>query len=557
MSDIVQQIKDSIDIAEYVGKSVKLEKRGQNFFGLCPFHNEKTPSFSVNDTMQRYKCFGCGAFGDIFNFVQEYQKVDFAEALEILAQEAGIDIKDVKFSDKTSQLKKEMYVLYSRVTNYYHKTLLSTSGKKAMSYLLVRGMCKDSIIKFQIGYAPNKKNFLIQQLLNKYGKEFIQNSGLLKPDKMEDKFVNRIMFPIFDARGRSIGFTARVFEQNDERPKYLNSPETLIFQKRKILFGLYHGSKAISNSNNAILLEGTTDVISNHQVGICNVLAPLGTSLTTEQLNTLKKYTNVVTFAFDNDRAGQMALIRGSNLAHEIGFAVKAVKIPIGKDSDETIRKDPKLWKEAVEDAVPVISYIIESIGVSSLNEKKKALEIVVPMLKKISDIVLRDSYVNFIANKFSISEKSIYQLIDESTENIPKGVIEKLVKKDKFTSINERYYLALIVQNKQFQLPKYLLKDKYIENLEYRSIYNIMQESEFDIDLIVSNLSDTQKQKFDNIFLYTLPTEDLEVLRKDIERLIYQFKIRYIKDKIDFYSRSNNETKLNYWIDKLGNLQN
>lgn len=557
MSDIVQQIKDSIDIEEYIGKFVKLEKRGQNSFGLCPFHGEKTPSFSVNDAMQRYKCFGCGASGDIFNFVQEYQKVDFAEAIEILAQEAGIDTKDIHFKDKGSQNKKDLYELYSRATSYYHKALFSPIGEKALQYLIDRKITKESIINFKIGFAPNQKNFITKHILNKYGKEFASKCGLLKPDKIEDKFVNRVLFPIFDTRGRPIAFTARVFEQGDERPKYLNSPETDIFQKRKVLFGLYQGNKSIIDSNNAILLEGTTDVISNHQIGLKNVLAPLGTSLTSEQLLSLKKYTNVVTFAFDNDRAGQLALIRGSNLAHEAGFAVKAVKIPAGKDSDEAIRNDPKLWKEAVNKAIPVISYIIHSVGVSSLNEKKKALEIVIPMLRKINDIVLRDSYVNIISNMFSISEKTIYQLIDETQKTNTRNYIEKIIKKNEITSINELYYLALIFQNPQFQIRKYLLKDKYFEKEDYKKVYNIALEMKFAVEVISKELPSEFKHAFDEICLYTLPTDDIEILRKDVERLKYQFRIRYIKGKIEFYSKKNDEQKLNYWIDKLGNLQN
>lgn len=557
MSDIVQQIKDSIDITEYIGRSVKLERRGQNHFGLCPFHSEKTPSFSVSETMQRYKCFGCGVTGDIFNFVQEYQKVDFPEALEILAQEAGIDIKDIKFSDKTSQIKKEIFDLYLRVTSYYHKTLLSNIGKNALVYLHNRGMTDKSIVKFQVGYAPNQRNFLIKQLLPKYKKELIIESGLLKPEKLEDKFVNRIMFPIFDARGRPIAFTARVFEQKDDRPKYLNTPETPIFQKRKVLFGLFHGSKSIIDSNNAILLEGTTDVISNHQVGIENVLAPLGTSLTSEQLVSLKKYTNIVTFAFDNDRAGQLALIRGSNLAHEAGFAVKAIKIPIGKDSDETIRKDPKLWKEAIKNATPVISYIINSIGVATLSEKKKALQIIIPMLKKISDIVLRDSYVNTIANTFSISEKTVYQLLDESDQVNKKIDIDKIIKKNEYVSINELYYLALLFQNKQFQGKKFLLNDKYFENNEYKGVYKIGIEAKFDVKVLQKSVSSELSKKLDEVLLYTLPSDDFDVLTKDIERLMYGFKIRYIKNKIEFHTRNNNEIKVKFWLKKLGNLQN
>lgn len=557
MSDVVQQIKDSIDIEEYIGKFVKLEKRGQNSFGLCPFHGEKTPSFSVNEAMQRYKCFGCGVSGDIFNFVQEYQKVDFAEAIEILAQEAGIDIKDIRFKDKGSQNKKDLYELYSRATSYYHKALFSSIGEKALNYLLSRGITKESIIYFKIGFAPYQRNFITKHILNKYGKDFALKCGLLKPDKLEDKFVNRILFPIFDTRGRPIAFTARVFEQGDERPKYLNSPETDIFQKRKILFGLYHANKSIIDSNNAILLEGTTDVISNHQIGIKNVLAPLGTSLTSEQLLSLKRYTNVVTFAFDNDRAGQLALIRGSNLAHEAGFAVKAIKIPVGKDSDEAIRKDPDLWKKSVDNAIPVISYIIHSVGASSLSEKKKALEIIIPMLRKISDIVLRDSYVNIICNMFSISEKSVYQLIDETQEPNMSNSIEKIIKKNEITSINELYYLALVFQNSRFQVSKYLLKDKYFENDDYKKVYNIALKVKFVIDDIVRMIPNESKQVLDEICLYTLPSDDMEVLRKDVERLKYQFRIRYIKGKIELYSKRNDEKKLQYWIDKLGNLQN
>ena len=557
MSDIVQQIKDSIDVVEYIGRSVKLERRGQNHFGLCPFHSEKTPSFSVSETMQRYKCFGCGASGDIFNFVQEYQKVDFPEALEILAQEAGIDIKDIKFSDKAAQVKKDIFNLYLRVTAYYHKTLLSPIGKNALNYLHNRGMIDNSIEKFQIGYAPNQRNFLIKQLLPKYKKELIIESGLLKPERMEDKFVNRIMFPIFDTRGRPIAFTARVFEPKDDRPKYLNTPETPIFQKRKVLFGLFHGSKAIIDSNNAILLEGTTDVISNHQIGVENVLAPLGTSLTTEQLTSLKKYTNIVTFAFDNDRAGQLALIRGSNLAHEAGFAVKAIKIPIGKDSDETIRKDPKLWKEAIKNATPVISYIINSIGVATLSEKKKALQIIIPMLRKITDIVLRDSYVNTIANTFSISDKTVYQLLDENDQENKKIDIDKIIKKNEYVSINELYYLALLFQNQQFQSKKYLLRDKYFENNEYKEVYKASIEAKFDIKVLQKSVPTKLAKKLDEIFLYTLPSDDLEVLKKDMERLIYGFKIRYIKNKIEFFSRKGNEKKVKFWLKKLGNLQN
>jgi DNA primase catalytic core len=344
----ILEIKTRLDVVTVLSQYMELKRAGKTWMGLCPFHNERTPSFHVNPQLGIYKCFGCGKTGDIFTFVQDYEHVDFVEALEKLAQQAGITLtrsRDDAHS-KEMQGQRKMHELVDKF--FQHLLLTHPVGKEANSYAFEkRGLTQESIEKYHIGYAP-KAGFEMIKFLAKRGFSLKEayTAGLVN-EKQKDKFTDRLMFGISDTSGRIVGFSGRVIRSDDERPKYLNSPETLIFKKRLILFGFFQAKQAIAQADMAIMCEGQLDVISAAQAGVQNIIAPLGTGLTDTQLLLVKRLTPNITFAFDNDAAGKKSLLRGVEMALSLGMHPFILTIPSQfKDIDELVKADPELWKQ-------------------------------------------------------------------------------------------------------------------------------------------------------------------------------------------------------------------
>ncbi|MBN1374182.1 DNA primase [Candidatus Dojkabacteria bacterium] len=526
--DIANQIKESIDIVDYIGRIVPLTQRGRNYFGLCPFHSEKTPSFSVNPDMQIFKCFGCGESGDLISFVQKYQHVDFPEALEILAPEAGVDISKFKYSDPEASSKKKLYDLYFRVADFYHKVLLSKHGIKAQKYLADRGFSKTVWKNFNIGYAPKENNFLTSRLKEKYTSKEILESGLTKPGQLSDKFYDRVIFPLKDTRGRVVGFSARIIDRFDKRPKYLNSPETPIFKKRDNLFGLYEASQSIIKKDFVLLVEGQTDVISSHSTGVKNIVAPLGTSLTENQLLSIKKYTDNLYVAFDSDLAGQKALIRTADIAHKKGFSVSAVNIPYGKDIDECIKKDPKLYISAIKSAKNVIEYLLNKLPTETIAQKKRVLSLLVKLITGVTDPVTKRSYIDTVSDFFELTSETIENLTKSTLKEDFTETINEVVHKNKGIMEREKYYLAILIQVKTLRKKSNFVKPSSLQTPVLQKIL---------AHIVKAGIKTTPPEKLESTWkllkVYLLPSDDLTILEADLKRLVKEIKIRKIQSQI------------------------
>ncbi len=345
--DTIQLIHSRIDIIDVIGSFVKLKKRGVNYLGLCPFHNEKTPSFTVSPSKEIFKCFGCGKSGNTISFLMEHEKYSYVEALRWLANRYNIEVEETEASPELKQqhqVVESLYIINDFAQKFFTEQLFETDDGQdvALSYLKQRGFNEATIKKFQLGYAPNTRNaFAKEALLKQYNPELLQKSGLLvqRNEQLADNYRDRIVFPVHNNSGKVIGFGARLIKSNDKAPKYINTPENELYSKSKILYGSYFARNAIDKADECLLVEGYTDVLSLHQAGIENVVASGGTSLTLDQLRLIKKFTKNLTIIYDGDEAGVKAALRGLDMAFEESLNVKLVLVPDNEDPDSYLQK--------------------------------------------------------------------------------------------------------------------------------------------------------------------------------------------------------------------------
>jgi DNA primase len=343
----IQQITSRIDIVEIVGEFVKLKKRGANYLGNCPFHNEKSPSFTVSPSKEIYKCFGCGKSGNTIGFLMEHEKYSYVEALKWLAVRYNVQVEETEVSEQVKQqqqIAESLYAINNFSQKHLSKNLFETEEGRtaALSYLQYRGFREEIIRKFQLGYNLESRDDLVRTLLNnQFSIDNIQKTGLavVRNDMPVDNYRGRIIFPVHNNTGKIIGFGARIIKNNDKAPKYINTPENELYVKSKILYGTYFARQAIDKFNECLLVEGYTDVVSLHQAGIENVVASGGTSLTSDQLRLIKKHTSNLTIIYDGDSAGVKAALRGLDMALEEGLYVKLVLIPDNEDPDSYVNK--------------------------------------------------------------------------------------------------------------------------------------------------------------------------------------------------------------------------
>lgn len=419
----IDEIKQKLDIVQVGQKYLRDMKRsGPNYFALCPFHNEKTPSFSINQDLQIFKCFGCGESGDVISFIQKIEGVDFPKALEMAADMAGVvlrnDFQPSPRNEKLNVEKQKLLEANKLAMQYYNYVLLKhDKGKEARDYCNRRKITKKVIKGFEIGYAPegysNLKNFLIKK---GFDQKDLVNWGLLvnKRGKTYDKFRDRLMFPIFDNNGDVVGFSGRQLKKTDYGPKYLNSPETLVYKKKETLYGLFQAKNDIRKRNFAILVEGNVDILSSHRVGIENIVCPLGTALTVEQCKLLKRYADTVYFALDTDEAGERALIRGLQITQEVGLEVFVLDIEDFQDSDELIMKDPEKWKKVVSNPKDVLDYLITKFegqfDTSTAKGKISFLDKIAPFVNEIRDDIVKQAYCHKIAAIAGVEEGQVQE---------------------------------------------------------------------------------------------------------------------------------------------------
>jgi len=420
--NIVDDIKSRCNIVDVIGRHVALKKAGSNYKGICPFHNEKTPSFVVSETKQIFTCFGCGAAGDVIEFVQRYHNLDFPGAIEKLAGEYGIEIKSSSFRGE-----RERAVLYeiNREAAAYFYRAFTKAPNAGFEYMKKRGIEPATLRKFGIGYADGEWDSLYQYFMEKgTDQKTLLELGLISYSngKYYDKYRDRVIFPIINTRGKVIGFGGRAL--GDGTPKYLNSSESPVFLKKNNLYGLNLTRQDINKENQVILVEGYMDVISLYQHGVRNVSASLGTALTESQVDMLKRYTKNVILAYDSDQAGQAAALRGMDILHKKGCKVKVLQIPDGKDPDEFIKKNGKdEFLQLVQNAMPFADYKIhllkQRLDLSTTEGSVEFLQETAKVLKELSPVEA-DIYIKKIARETKISEGAIRLEINgnNNTEN-------------------------------------------------------------------------------------------------------------------------------------------
>ncbi|GAA0543078.1 DNA primase [Chitinophaga japonensis] len=426
----IQQIVSRIDIVEIVGSFVKLKKRGANYLGLCPFHNEKTPSFTVTPSKEIYKCFGCGAGGDAIRFLMEHEKYSYVEALRWLAQKYNVEIEETEVSAEAKQqqlLADSLYIINGFAREYFSHTLLETEEGQnvGLSYFEERGFTRETVQKFQLGYCSNERDAFARTALEKgYNLEYLQKTGLvtIRNEQPADNYRGRVIFPIHNQSGKVLGFGARILVKNDRAPKYINSPENEIYVKSKVLYGTYFARHAIDKLNECLLVEGYTDVISLHQAGVENVVASSGTSLTTDQLRLIKRYTNNLTILYDGDSAGVKAALRGLDMAVEEGLNVKLVLLPDKEDPDSYVQKiGANAFRQFIADnrqdfVLFKLQISMQEMGNDSTRKSQLVNEIAetISKIDKVEDFTRQQDYIRQCSQLLKIDEQGLVMLVNK-----------------------------------------------------------------------------------------------------------------------------------------------
>lgn len=457
--DDLEQIKQKINIVDLVQEYLPLKKAGINYKAPCPFHNEKTPSFMVSAERGIFHCFGCGKGGDVFKFIMEKEGWEFTEALDYLAKKAGITLKRKKSTD--SDKKGKLFEANEKAAQFFNYILTSHPlGKNALLYLKKRGLTDETIKELNLGYAPNSWESLTSFLKKKgFTKEVLVEAGLTVDSQRGgyDRFRGRITFPLIDVKNQIRGFSGRILDSGE--PKYLNTPQTLIFNKGEMLFGLNLSKGHIREAGAAILTEGEMDMILSYQAGVKNVVASKGTALTIDQIDLLKKYTDTLILCFDMDTAGDSASRRGIEIAENAGMTIKVVNIPDGKDPAELVLKDPDLWKKAVEESISIYDYYLLSVqkryNLKDPDSKKRIAAELLPIWSKISDSMIFEHFLQKLAALLGTSDEVLRKAINKQTtestlpsfEVLSKAIPVKIIDVNSRQKELQEYLIALLLK--------------------------------------------------------------------------------------------------------------
>ncbi|WFD12109.1 DNA primase [Tepidibacter hydrothermalis] len=563
MHEIIEEIKLRNDIVDIISSYIQVKSAGLNYKALCPFHSEKTPSFSISTQKQMYKCFGCGEGGDVINFVMKMENVDFMEALEILAQRSGVEIKKGKISDESKQninKKQKLYQINLDAARYFFKSM-SGSNNNGYKYLKDRGLDDKTIKYFGLGFAKNDWNDLNNYLLQKgYEQQDLIDSGLAIQTKNKknyiNRFKNRVMFPIFDQRGKVIAFGGRVLDHS--LPKYLNSSETMLFNKRKNLYALNFAKKNIKNDT-LIVVEGYMDVISLFQYGIKNVVASLGTALTVEQAKLIKKYVNKVIVAYDNDEAGINATLKAVEIFNEVKLNIKVLNLGKAKDPDEYIRKEGvDKFNILLKNSIPLLQFKIDILKKKyDLNNDQDRLlftKNVANIIKNIKSPIEVEYYINKISKETNISIDAInseiygkYYKKNKSKKESNKKVEEIKIKKSGI-EIAEKQIISIFINEKKYRndiLMNLEIDDFLFE--ESKEILNyIIKSNELDIITI---------DKLKKIGISENYIDDIYDIKIDssinLNDIIKTLQRNSLKKKRDYLLKRQDELQLNKKNDK------
>lgn len=552
IKDVVEEIKNRCDIASVISEYMPIRQSGGNYKGLCPFHGEKTPSFHISSSKQIYKCFGCGEGGDVINFVMKMENLDFLDAVKLLANKCGIEINtNMNEEDKLKMEKIKKYQDIHLEAARFYFTNLSKGKNPGYDYLRKRGLDDKTIKKFGLGYSQKSWNDLIDYLLSKgYDKEDLVECGLVnhkqESNKYYDRFRNRVMFPIFDYRGNVIGFGGRVLD--DSLPKYLNSPDSIIFNKRFNLYGLNFSRKNIINRT-IVLVEGYMDLISLFQYGVRNVVATLGTALTEQQGNLIKRYADTAIISYDSDEAGIKAALRAIEILSKIGLNIKVLNLRDAKDPDEFVRKyGLEEYKKAIDEATHYIKFKIDhlkkSFNLDKDEERVKFGKEASKIIKELKSPVEVDYYTNYIAKQINISTESIkkevygkdynkvYNNKYKKFEKKSERAIEKPKIIEKGKELVEETLIKLMLESKKIREITLLKLDKtdFLLNESKEILNYIIKNRDLDkitIDKIKSlNISEEYLKDLEKISLDGIDMNDIksiDEILKNLKKIIFK----------------------------------
>ncbi len=471
--ELIEEIRTNNDIVDVISKYVTLKRSGRNFFGLCPFHKEKSPSFAVSPDKQIFHCFGCGAGGNVIHFISKIEGLDFKDTLELLANRANIELPTLENSedDKTARLKSKVYEINKIAAEFYHENLYKPTSKMAQEYIKKRKLDNRTLKAFLIGYAGNFNELYL--LLKQKGfteEEMLASSLVKRTDNggYMDSFRKRLMFPIQDVRERVIAFGGRVLD--DSKPKYINSPENIVYSKGRNLFGLNVAKK--HDTKRIIIVEGYMDAISLYQRGITNVVASLGTAMTESQGRLLRRHSEQVILGYDADGAGQAAILRGVEILQNLGCDIRVLQIEGAKDPDEYVLKyGPERFQRCVDNSISLVEFkvkvLLKELNIENTNDKIKFLNEIAKILSKITNQIEREIYVDKIAREYKISKEAIYAEINkliykdnQGSKKLEKKVITMELKEESKTNISESTL-------KKEKLVIYLLINEYSKSYE------------------------------------------------------------------------------------------
>jgi len=580
--ELIEEIKNSNDIVDVISQYVNLKRSGRNFFGLCPFHKEKSPSFSVSPDKQIFHCFGCGAGGNVIHFISKIENADFKEAIGILANRAGIELPTLNnYEDnKTALLKSKVYEINQIAAEFYHQNLYKPTSKIGQEYIKKRKLDNRTLKSFLIGYSGNFDELYRILKQNGFTEEEILASSLVnKTDdgKYIDRFRKRVMFPIQDTRNKVIAFGGRVTD--DSKPKYINSPENIVYSKGRHLFGLNVAKRG--ELKNIIIVEGYMDAISLYQRGITNVVASLGTALTEAQGRLLRRYSERVTIGYDSDGAGQAATLRGLEILQNIGCDVRILQISGAKDPDEyVIKYGPERFLKCVEQAISLVEFKVkmlkQSLNLDNINDKIKFLNQVAKILSNVTNSIERELYVEKIANEYNVSKEAIYGEVNKliyakntGEKTLEKPIVKKEIKKEKqeidsSTTKRENLIIYLLINYPQESYKK--IKSVISENdmkLEenqkiLKKMYEEIEKGNINIDIL--NYFEEQNiiDHISGIMSYDFEISDLNKCIEDVVNTYEKDKLINRRQEIlDIIKngRGFSEEELNNLEDELSNI--
>ena len=567
--EVIEEVRSSNNIVDIIGGYVRLQKKGSSYFGLCPFHNEKSPSFSVSPNKQMYYCFGCGAGGNVFTFIMEYENQTFPEAVKILADRAGIALPEAELTEEQKRERNKRQLLLEinkTAANYFYYQLNGDQGQQAREYLENRRLSKETQIHFGLGYASKYSNDLYLYLKKKgYQDQILKETGLLTYDEKRgahDKFWNRVMFPIMDVNNRVIGFGGRVM--GDGTPKYLNSPETMLFDKSRNLYGLNYART--SRKPYMIICEGYMDVIAMHQAGFTNAVASLGTAFTAQHSVLLKRYTQEVRLAYDSDGAGQKAALRAIPILKSAGINVRVIHMDPYKDPDEFIKN---LGTEAFQERIDAAesSFMFE-ISVLEKNYKQSDPEGRASFMKAMARRLLefpqeleRNIYIDAIAGRYGIASEELKRMVNSfgasmSREQVEAAIYQqqereempakKRVEKDDSVLTAQKFFLTWLIEEPSIydKTKDYINEDDFVEPLYHHVAALVFEELRATGQVmparILNQFEDVEEQKTAaSLFNTRLKTDDDPAVR---EKALNETVKRIKKNSLELKSRSVRE---------------